>query len=96
MNCFCSYRCFLCIPYLHVGPPGPFASIYHEKQECLIIYNTYELPEKTRLLLTFPLNCQADLRLADFRAKQRAMEDALMALEVIFYAIHVFTVILLF
>ena len=25
---------------------------------------------------------QADLRLADFRAKQRAMEDALMALEV--------------
>lgn len=27
-------------------------------------------------------NFQADLRLADFRAKQRAMEDALMALEV--------------
>lgn len=26
---------------------------------------------------------QADLRRADFRAKQRAMEDALMALEVI-------------
>jgi len=38
------------------------------------------------------LNCQADLRLADFRAKQRAMEDALMALEVIFYALQIFSI----
>ncbi|XP_028792727.1 senescence-associated protein AAF, chlorolplastic-like isoform X2 [Neltuma alba] len=32
---------------------------------------------------------EADLRLADFRAKQRAMEDALMALEVILYVMQV-------
>lgn len=30
------------------------------------------------------VSIQADLRRADFRAKQRAMEDALMALEVRF------------
>lgn len=40
----------------------------------------YLAPAPTQLCLLFDF--QADLRRADFFAKQRALEDALMALEV--------------